>query len=63
MNIRYEIHFQSYICDTFFPELYYSYSSVEEARKKAKSESRMRAYRIVECVRKIVEEKTYENLA
>lgn len=56
--IRYEVHFQNYIVDDFFADRFNSYSSIAEARKAAKSEPRIRAYRIVKCTREIVEERS-----
>lgn len=56
---RYELYFQYYIGDDFFPQYPPSkgYSTIEKARERALAEPDMKAYRIVKCDRKIVEEK------
>ena len=58
-DIRYELYFAYYIVDDFFPQYppNKGYSTIEKARERALAEPDMKAYRIVECDRKIVEEK------
>lgn len=62
--ILYEVYFQGHICDSFFPAYppNQGYQSLESARERVKIEGkqRVKAYRIVECTRKVVEEVIYE---